>query len=516
MTSGGTDTPPPGAGKGLGWGVPLVLLTFLFRLPVFLNFGALDSDVAVVGLQSWHLGEGPRPLLLWGTTYQGVTAPLMARLVEVLLPIRPTLVVSSVLGHALLVLALFGALKQRLPAAWAALAAGCVAVCPEPLNFLTYSAFRIWAFTLIFVGLYLAEHSARAGSRARRVLLALLSGAAVGLGYYTDLFVLQLLPGVTLYLLGWAWSLPASRWLAVGGALAGFGLGSIPRWLAQMEAPQLSELSLENLKHNWPLFWSQCLPYVTGTKLFASTTGFDRTEQVLEGPWLVLAAVGMGLFVAMALAGGVLGISPGVRPSPRRLAWCGAAWVGVSLVGFLFTRRPQDVMSARYLVPVLLGFPLLVAPVLDRLPRDRGTVWVSALLLPLLVHFGVAGWRGYGGWLERGLPRVTSQGNGDDAQALLPALQQRGVDAATADYWVAYRLTYLWREQLTVVPGTGEQRHAEYRRRFASARRPALIFSSIVPRSRYLDPGPWEAQLRREGRAHERLTVSPYEVLLLK
>ncbi|OJH40955.1 hypothetical protein BON30_08565 [Cystobacter ferrugineus] len=498
------------------WGVLLVLLTFLFRLPAFLNFGALDSDIAVVGLQSWHLGEGPSPLLLWGTTYQGVTAPVMARLVELLLPLRASLAVSSVLGHALLVLCLYGVLRQRLPSMWAALAAACVAVCPEPLNFLSYSAFRIWAFTLLFAGLYLAERSARAGAPARRLLLAVLAGAAVGLGYYTDLFVLQLLPGVVLYLLGWVWEPRASRWLALGGTLVGFGLGSIPRWLARMEAPQLSELSWSNLKHNWPLFWSKCLPYVTGTKLFATTTGFDRPEQVLEGAWLVLAVVGMGLFVGMAVAGGLLSLAPGTEWSARRLAWCGAAWVGVTLVGFLFTRRPQDVMSARYLVPLLLGFPLLVSPVLARLPRIQGTVWVSVLLLPVIAHFGVAGWRGYGGWVDHGLPRITPEGNGDDARTLLSALQQQGVEAAVADYWVAYRLTYLWKEQVTVAPGTGVNRYPPYPRRFASARRRALLFSAIVPGSRYLVPGPWEVRLRREGQPHERLTAGPYEVLLLK
>ncbi|ATB41651.1 hypothetical protein CYFUS_007119 [Cystobacter fuscus] len=510
------DNAPPGAGRGLGGGALLVLLTFLFRLPAILNFGALDSDIAVVGLQAWHLGEGPRPLLLWGTTYQGVTAPVMARLVELLLPIRASLAVSSVLGHALLVLCLYGALRRRLPSRWAALAAACVAVCPEPLNFLTYSAFRIWAFTLLFAGLYLAERSARAGSSTRRLLLAVMAGGAVGLGYYTDLFVLQLLPGVVLYLLGWAWEPRASRWLALGGALVGFGLGSIPRWLARMEAPQLSELSWSNLKHNWPLFWSKCLPYVTGTKLFATTTGFDRPEQVLEGPWLVLASVGMGLFAGMAVAGALLSLAPGMEWSARRLAWCGAAWMGASLVAFLFTRRPQDLMSARYLVPVLLGFPLLVSPVLARLPRGRGTVWVSALLLPVIAHFGVAGWRGHGGWIHHGLPRITPEGNGDDARVLLSALQQRGVEAAVADYWVAYRLTYLWKEQVTVAPGTGDNRYAPYSRRFESAARRALLFSAIVPGSRYLVPGPWEATLRREGWPHERLTAGPYEVLLLK
>ncbi|MET0404405.1 MAG: hypothetical protein ABW123_18480 [Cystobacter sp.] len=506
-----------GAGKGLVWGAALVALTFLFRLPALLNSGALDSDIAVVGLQSWHLGEGPKPLLLWGTSYQGVTAPAMARLVELMLPVRASLPLSSVLGHALLVLSLYGVLKQRLPAAWAALAAACVAVCPEPLNFLTYSAFRIWAFTLVFAGLYFAERAARAEHLASRLLLALVAGAAIGLGYYSDLFVLQLLPGVGLYLLGWAWDLPGWRGSRVGSAVVGFGLGSIPRWLARMESPSLSELSLANLERNWPLFWERCLPYLTGAKLFATFTGFDRDERRLEGPWLVLAGVGLGLFVLLTLLGGVASLLPRVTWHSRRLAWCGATWMGVALIGFLFTPHPQDVMSARYLAPLLLGFPLVLAPVLEALPRERGTMWVSLLLLPLLGHFAETGWRGYGGWIgPNGLPRVTLQGSAEDASALLAALEQRGVDAAVADYWVSYRLTYLWRERLTVAPGTGPDRQVRYQRRRAAARKLALIFCAIVPGSRYGDPGPWARRLRLQGKHLERLSVGPYEVLLVE
>lgn len=503
--------------RALVTGALLALGTLLFRVPVFLNADALDSDITVVGLQAWHLARGESSLLLWGTNYQGITAPLAALLVETLLPVRPSLALalSSVLGHVVLVLSLFGVLRRLLPLSLAALTAGSLAVCPEPLNYLTYSAFRIWSFALVFLGLYLSERAAGASRTWSHLLLAGLSGVAVGLGYYSDLFVFQLIPGLVLYLLWWTWSAARPRWLAPPIVLAGFAVGSIPRFLANMQPPQVSELSRANLERFWPLFWEKCLPYVTGAKLFASATGFDRPESRPGGAWWVLMVVGLGAVLVLALGGGVLALLPASERAARRLAWCGAAWMGVSLIGFLFTGRAVDVMSARYLVPVLLGLPLVAAPVLERLVRGGRTALGLALVLPVVVHFGVAGWRGYGGWLDGGLPRATRYGNGDDEQELLRALQQRGVKAATGDYWVAYRLTFLWREQLLVVPSYGAERYRPYRRRFDSANKVALIFFPPIPVTPFRQSAPWEARFRKEGRHFERLTIGPYTALVL-
>jgi len=507
----------PGARRVLVIGAPLAVATLLFRLPVFLNAEALDSDITVVGLQAWHLARGEFSLLLWGTDYQGITAPLATLLVETLLPVRPplALALSSVLGHVVLVLALFGVLRRVLPLSLAALGAGCVAVCPEPLNYLTYSAFRIWSFTLVFLALYLGERAAGATRTWRHVLLAGLAGLAVGLGYYSDLFALQLLPGLVLYLLWWTWGAARPRWLALGAVLAGYAVGSIPRLLAAMKPPQLSEISTSNLKRVWPLFWEQCLPYVTGAKLFASATGFDRPELRPSGLAFVLVVLGLGAFLLLVLAGGIIALLPVADRTSRRLAWCGAGWMGVSLIGFVFTNRAMDMMSARYLVPVLLGFPLVAAPALDRLVRQGRTKPAMALLLLVVAHFGVAGWRGYGGWLEGGLPHVTSYGSGADERALLAALQQRGVEAATGDYWVAYRLTFLWEERLPVPPSYGTERYGPYRQRLASSRKTALIFLPYIPGTPFRVSEPWEERFRREGRRFERLTVGPYTALVL-
>ncbi len=509
----------PGKRQVLVTGVLLALGTLLFRLPAFLNSDAADSDITVVGLQAWHWANGERDLRLWGTDYQGITASLAALLVETLLPVRPSLalLLSSVLGHVVLVLSLFGVLRRVLPLTLAVLAAGCVAVCPEPLNYLTYSAFRIWSFALVFLGLYLAERAAGEFRPPWHLLLAVLAGVAVGLGYYSDLFAMQFLPGLVLYLLWWTWGAARKpRWLALGAVVAGFLLGSIPRFRAHMKPPELSELSFEQMRRVWPLFWEQCLPYVTGAKLFSSLDGFHRPEVRPEGFWFVLVVLGLGTFLLLALAGGLIALLPIADRTARRLAWCGAGWMGVSLIGFLFTGRAVDVMSARYLVPVLLGFPLMAAPVLDRLVRSGRTAVGVALVLLVVAHFGVAGWRGYGGWVDGPVPHVTRYGSGVDEQALLKELQQRGVEAATGDYWAAYRLTFLWKEQLLMPPSFGSERYGPYQRRFATARRKALIFFPAIPVTSFKHPEPWEARFRREGRAYERVDVGPYTALIIQ
>lgn len=518
VNPGAADETGAGRRRVLVTGVLLALGTLLFRLPAFLNSDAADSDITVVGLQAWHLARGERDLLLWGTDYQGVTASLAALVLQTLLPVRPSLalLLSSVLGHVVLVLSLFGVLRRVLPLSLAVLAAGCVAVCPEPLNYLTYSAFRIWSFALVFLGLYLAERAARETHSRRHLLFAGLAGVAVGLGYYSDLFAMQFLPGLVLYLLWWSWGAARQpRWLALGAVVAGYVVGSIPRFNAHMKPPQLSELSFEQMKRIWPLFWEQCLPYVTGAKLFSSIDGFHRPEVRPEGVWFVLMVLGLGAFLLLALGGGIIALLPVSDRAARRLAWCGAGWMGVSLIGFLFTGRAVDVMSARYLVPVLLGLPLMAAPLLDRLVRSGRTEVGMVLVLLVVAHFGVAGWRGYGGWVDGVLPQVTRYGNGEDEQALLAALQQRGVEAATGDYWAAYRLTFLWKEQLLMAPNFGAIRYGPYQRRFDSARRKALIFLPAIPVTSFKVPEPWEEQFRREGRPFERVDVGPYTALII-
>jgi hypothetical protein len=88
-----------------------------------------------------------------------------------------------------------------------------------------------------------------------------------------------------------------------------------------------------------------------------------------------------------------------------------------------------------------------------------------------------AGWIGYG-VLTLGARIVTLPGAGAaDELALGALLAQRGIKSGVADYWVAYRLTFLLRENARIVPiHASEDRYAPYRRTFESESDAVYVF----------------------------------------
>jgi hypothetical protein len=59
---------------------------------------------------------------------------------------------------------------------------------------------------------------------------------------------------------------------------------------------------------------------------------------------------------------------------------------------------------------------------------------------------------------------------------VLSALKERNVEAGIADYWASYRLTFLWREAIPIVPyHEAQDRYPPYRATFVAAKRIAYI-----------------------------------------
>ena len=117
--------------------------------------------------------------------------------------------------------------------------------------------------------------------------------------------------------------------------------------------------------------------------------------------------------------------------------------------------------------------PFALAPLAARV----GAMRLFLLLFLYLAASGLSGWLGYGDEVDG--PRVvTLPGHGSaDEQALEHALSARGVHVAIADYWVSYRLTFLYRESLVVVPiHAREDRYPPYRSAYSAATRTAYIF----------------------------------------
>ena len=101
-----------------------------------------------------------------------------------------------------------------------------------------------------------------------------------------------------------------------------------------------------------------------------------------------------------------------------------------------------------------------------------------------------------------------------DEAALAGALRAEGVRYAAAQYWLAYRLTFLFDEDPVVVPlDPREDRYRPYRDGFDAAPVVAYVFHPSEPRAR---PEQVEEQLRNAGTPYRRMEVDGFTVLIAR
>lgn len=92
------------------------------------------------------------------------------------------------------------------------------------------------------------------------------------------------------------------------------------------------------------------------------------------------------------------------------------------------------------------------------------------------------------------------------------ALRERGVEEAAAQYWLSYRLSFLWHEQPVVVPlNPREDRYSPHRARFYAARTVAFVFHPSEPRA---VPQQVLPALKASGGRVEVLRVAGFTVLV--
>jgi hypothetical protein len=481
----------------------LAVLTVAYRVPELLVAERLiNSDVAVVGLQAMAMLRGEFSGLLWGTGYQGVIEPLLTVPLLALFPDRPALALSlmSVVGHLALVLAVYALVARPLGPARGALVAATIAFGPSQLHNLSLAAPRVWALALVLLALAAFEQALATEQRSRRASWSAVGGLLVGLGYYSDLFVVLMLPGVGLYLLLAAlWAAGAARWTLLAAATFGFGVGSIPRVALGMSAGSVREnLHLERLASNWDLL-GVCLSRLLGWTNFAAEHG------ALRG---AIAAVAIAVFAALLLAGATL--APRSPEPERRLAACGLGWVGTCLVLFVVTGRALDDGSARYLSPLLLGFPLLLPAVLRAVAARRLERPALAAVGAVALFFAAEGRAQFAP--ELAAPR-DPRSRTPDEDALRAVLEQHQVKAVLAEYWAAYRLTFLWKEALIVVDGDASRRK-EYREALLRAPRFAVLFGRAPhPEAPLAD---WQDALTRRGVVHHTGVAGGYQYLAVE
>ena len=181
-----------------------------------------------------------------------------------------------------------------------------------------------------------------------------------------------------------------------------------------------------------------------------------------------------------------------------------------SVGGFLVSTMPADLLSARYLAPIVWLAPFTLAPAAYAL----GVRWFAALIAPLVVAVGIGGWYAFAPYVVDGVPVRDPRGVAQEEVVLADALRAEGIRYAAAQYWLAYRLTFLFDEDPVVVPLAGaDDRYRPYRDGFEAAPVVAYLFHPSEPRAQ------WEttaAELDAQGVTYRREEIAGFTVLIVR
>lgn len=472
------------AGTGLA-AAALLVVSFAFRLPPLLNARSTNSDAAVVGLQAMHMLRGELSPLLWGSGYQTSADSLVAALFFAGLGPSPlALMVSALSLHVLSSYLVFSVLRRRFAPFFALLIAMPLVVSPSSVHSYALYPPRQLSLTLAMAAFWAVDRAtdrAIVSTRARNEMQWLgVGGALATLAVSADPYPMVLMPMIALYAALVAWR---SERRATGLLLfwAGTLAGLVPFVVLHRAADAKSGpmgLTTSMLRHHYRLLVDECLPWALSYKVYFARNVMDY--QAWDAPWWfrALGTTGAMLLGALVVFGLLSPLRRGLPATLRRLGFAGALTFPVAIAAFLVSVMVMDHFSMRYLAVLTLMTPFAVAPA----ARALGAKRFALVFAPHLLASAVAGWVGYGPFVRGPVPVAETPELRDD-YALFTLLRGRGVRYATADYWASYRLTFLFREEIIVVPTSpAEDRHAPYRRAFEAA--PVFAYVHDPGRSR--------------------------------
>jgi hypothetical protein len=492
---------------------PLLLLlvaSVVVRLPALVNARGVNSDAAVVGLQAMHILNGEWSWFLWGAGYQAsFDAALVAAAFAVTGPSALTLMLVPLVGHLILVGLVHDVLRRVVGKGSAAVACLPLVLAPQSINGVALYAPRQWSITVAVLAVWLA---ARAGGRSAPFWL-LGSGFVAGFAVYLDLFTLQVMPAIGVFALWCALCAPRRMW-AVGALLLGTAAGvAVIAWSRAQPVADGAKagLTLERIGGNWTLMVDQCLPYLLGVKVFVQDP-VTLGHVLWPAPWplqVIQGAAAFGFLAAVCWA--TVAVVRRIGPAPvRRLGALGLIGSAASIGGFLVSTMPADLLSARYLAPIIWLAPFTLAPA----AHVVGTRRFAVAIAPLVVAIGIGGWYAYAPYVHDGLPVRDPRGVARDEAVLAGALRAEGVRYAAAQYWLAYRLTFLFDEDPVVVPtAEADDRYRPYRDGFTAAPVVAYIFHPSEPREQWQATA---ARLDAERTAYRREDVAGFTVLIVR
>ncbi len=469
---------------GLAPWLGLVFLSIGFRVPALINAANLHSDAAIVGLQAMHILRGEWSPLLFGSAYQTSVDSAVAALFFV--PAGPgplALMLSTLAGHLVLTLLVHATLRRALAPPMAFVLSLVLVFTPPSVHTFVLNPPRQMSLTLAIAGFCALDGAAR----KKKLWLAALGGVLVSLACFADPYALVFTPGAAVLVAMCALDGgPGRKQIALGvlSPLAGAAVGSIALvWLWNYPGAKhgTTDIATHVLVHNWRLFWDTCLPWGLSYQAW-------REEAGHWAPWSaplcvrVVQISGAFLFVS-AIAFGALSLRMrGIASEARRLGLAGAVTCAATVAGFLTSVMVMDHFSTRYLAAIVLAAPFALAPFAARVSTRFGL----AALLPYLGSAALCGWLGFAQSVDGLRVMRTPDGSGRDERALERELLARGVKYAMADYWVSYRLTFLYQERVIVVPkNLVEDRYAPYKTGFERASVLAYVFDPERSREAY-------------------------------
>ncbi len=495
--------------------VALLAASYAFRLPPLLNARSTNSDAAVIGLQAMHILRGELSPLLWGSGYQTSADSLVAALFFALLGPSPlVLMLSALTMHVVATFFVFAILRRRF-APWVALLL-TMPMIVSPSSVHSYALYppRQVSLTLAMAAFWAIDvAAARASTGAKEKWLAA-GGLCATLAVSADPYPMLLLPLVGLHAATVSWDrneLAASaRRLAVFGAgcVAGLTPFVILHRLAGAKSGPMG-LTTGMLAHHWHLLVDECLPWALSYKVYYAHHVMDYRPWDAPGWFRVLGSLGALLLGGLVVYGLASPLRRDLPGEVRRLGFIGALAFPLAIAAFLVSVMVMDHFSMRYLAVLTLMTPLAVAPAAHALGVRR----FATIFAPHLLAAAIAGWVGYGPFVHGPLPVAETPELRDD-YTLFAMLRARDLRFAMADYWTSYRLTYLFREELVVVPtNPGEDRHAPYRRDLEAA--PVFAYVHDPGRSRE-DVNTAERDLVSTNQSVERLMAGSLTVFIVR
>jgi hypothetical protein len=458
-------------------GAPLLVLfalSVVFRWPALSNAATVNSDAAIVGLQAMHILRGEWAWFLFGSGYQTSADSVVAAGAFAVLGATPlALMLSTFMGHLAATGLTYSTLSRHLTPWTAAIVTLPLVFTPSPLHTYILGPPRQAAITLVFLAIWVIDRAS--SSRSPRAWAAA-GGAAASLACFADPYALLFLPPLLGLGVLAAFDGPAKVWKQIGASGFGSLVGLVPFVLLATSPKAVHgdvTFRTATLAHNYRLLLDGCLPWILSSTAYVPSDG-DYVAWNAGGFRFVQIAGATALLAGLAFGAAAF---VGKRGSwaTRRLGAFGFVFLPVTLGAFLFSVMVMDLFSSRYLSAIVLMSPFALAPAAERLGADR----FGLALAPYVLASAVAGWLGFGSEVAGAKPVRLPGGGALDEDRLGGLLRDRDVHHAVADYWVAYRLTFLYREAVEVIPIHGtEDRYAPYRDAFERARRVAYVFDA--------------------------------------